>query len=84
MGIIAACNPVEKKSAESMKPNDIHSFAQPESVVVKHIDLNLNVDFPKQVLSGKAVLTIENKSGGNELFLDTRDQRLLGSLARGP
>ena len=66
----AACNP--KKDAENMKP-DPHSYANFDKVKVTHLNLNLNVDFDKKVLSGKAGLSIENKSGSNLLILDTKD-----------
>ena len=55
-------------------PNcDVHSFAKPDEVVVKHLDLDLTVNFEKKELSGKAALQIENKTGATKLYLDTRD-----------
>ena len=55
-------------------PNcDVHSFAKPDEVVVKHLDLDLTVNFEKKELSGKASLQIENKTGATKLYLDTRD-----------
>ncbi|HET6267797.1 MAG TPA: M1 family aminopeptidase/hydrolase, partial [Acidobacteriota bacterium] len=50
--------------------SDPHTFARPEEAVVRHLDLDLLVDFDKKVLAGKAALTIENKSGGTKLYLD--------------
>jgi hypothetical protein len=35
---------------------DVHSFAKPEKAIVKHLDLDLNVKFSKQLISGKASL----------------------------
>ncbi len=52
---------------------DPHSFARPEEVVVRHLDLDLAVDFDRKVLEGTAALTIENRSGARTLHLDTRD-----------
>ncbi len=52
---------------------DPHSFAEPEKVVVRHLDLNLKVDFKNKQLSGTAKLDIENLSGESELVLDSRD-----------
>lgn len=54
-------------TSESVDP---HSFARPDQAVVKHIDLNLTVDFAAQQLSGSAQLQIENISGGSQLILD--------------
>ncbi len=56
-----------------MKSHDIHSFAEPANAVVKHINLDLKVDFNTKIISGTAELTIDNIAKGNELVLDTRD-----------
>lgn len=55
-----------------MRP-DIHSFAHPDEAVIKHLSLNLEVDFSKKILSGKVTLDIENKTGTDTLHLDSRD-----------
>lgn len=52
--------------------NDPHSFAQPHQAVVKHLNLDLHVDFGRKVLAGKAVWTIEQKDNANEIIFDTR------------
>jgi leukotriene-A4 hydrolase len=52
---------------------DLHSFANPQDVVVKHLDLDINVDFNQKQLAGKATLQIDNKTKAKELRLDTRD-----------
>ena len=54
-------------------PHDIHSFARPDEAIVKHLSLDLNIDFDKKIISGKAVLEIENKAGTGTLYLDSRD-----------
>lgn len=54
-------------------PTDIHSFARPEEAAVKHLSLTLHVDFDKRILSGTASLDIENKTGTDTLYLDSRD-----------
>ena len=56
-----------------MTTHDVHSFAKPNEAVIKHIDLNLNVNFDTRQLSGTALLTIDNIAKGNSLHLDTRD-----------
>jgi aminopeptidase N len=50
---------------------DIHSFGRPDEIVVKHLALDLQVDFDAHQLSGSARLQIENRGGGRELVLDT-------------
>jgi leukotriene A-4 hydrolase/aminopeptidase len=51
---------------------DIHSFANSSEVVITHIDLDLSVNFQEKILSGKATLSINNKTGTKKLVLDTR------------
>src|SRR4051794_38478784 len=51
---------------------DKHSFGNPDVAVVRHIDLDLTVDFATKTLSGQALLTISRKGEG-PLVLDTRD-----------
>lgn len=51
---------------------DPHSYAQPQDVVIKHIDLDLKVDFPHRQLDGVATLALDWKNGeAQELVLDT-------------
>lgn len=53
---------------------DYHSFSNPEQVVVKHIALDLDVNFDRRVLTGSADLTIERKDAeAKVIVLDTRD-----------
>ncbi|XP_011696167.1 PREDICTED: leukotriene A-4 hydrolase [Wasmannia auropunctata] len=50
---------------------DPYSFARPELARVTKIDLELNVDFNKRVLKGKAILTIEKSLDSvKEVILD--------------
>jgi leukotriene-A4 hydrolase len=53
---------------------DTHSFATPEHVRVRHIDLELNVDFDSRVIRGTATLRVERTSKDTKkpLVLDTR------------
>lgn len=51
---------------------DPHSFSKPDEAVVTHLHLDLAVDFEMKRLKGAAVLTIDNKTGTDTLFLDTR------------
>ncbi len=72
---ISCTHPV-KSTKETMKISDIHSFSKPEDAVVEHISLDLLVDFNSKTISGTATLAIKNKSGTNELWLDTRDLQI--------
>lgn len=52
---------------------DIHSFARPAEAVVTHLDLDIEVDFLKKQIAGKARWRIRNHAGAARLYLDTRD-----------
>jgi len=52
---------------------DPHSYARPEEARVKHLVLDLTVDFAKKQLSGTATLSIEAQPNAKELVLDTSE-----------
>lgn len=67
--MILSCT--SKKQMETKTSvSDPHSFAKPEEAVVKHLELDIKVDFEQQRISGKAVWTIENKSAAREIIFD--------------
>ncbi|MDN4501902.1 M1 family metallopeptidase [Alteromonadaceae bacterium BrNp21-10] len=52
---------------------DYHSFSNPDSVKVNHIDLDLTVDFEKSVISGSATLSYKKiDQHATQLLVDTR------------
>ncbi|HEX2121778.1 MAG TPA: M1 family aminopeptidase/hydrolase, partial [Thermoanaerobaculia bacterium] len=51
---------------------DIHSFARPDEAVVRHLSLDLDVDFDARRLTGTATLEIETSGDARELVLDTQ------------
>jgi leukotriene A-4 hydrolase/aminopeptidase len=74
------CSPqqqTQQSPTQTSKPmqieKDPHSFASPADVVVKHLNLDVRVDFGIKQIAGKATLQIDNKTGARELRLDTRD-----------
>ena len=55
-------------------PRDVHSYAQPDKVVIRDLGLDLRVDFEKKQLRGHADLALEwLDASARELVLDTRD-----------
>ena len=53
---------------------DSHSYANPDEVVVRHLDLEWDVRFDRRVLDGTATLHIERMANdAGRLRLDTRD-----------
>lgn len=60
-------------SAEGVA-KDFHSYSNPQEVRVRHLDLDLDVDFEKKILKGTAILSLERLSQRPDttLILDTR------------
>ncbi len=69
----ASCSSGSDRPSPPLPPVDPHSFSRPGRVVVKHLELDLTVDFEQKRLQGKASLQIENFTRTRELSLDTRD-----------
>jgi leukotriene-A4 hydrolase len=59
--------------------SDIHSYANPEEVRVRHVDLELEVLFDARVLRGSATLGVERRTAAaSTLRLDTRNLAIAG------
>jgi aminopeptidase N len=70
-----ACLLLTCPAARAAEPErDHHSFATPEHVRVRHLDLDLDVRFDDRVIRGTAVLAVERTSADTTrpLVLDTR------------
>jgi leukotriene-A4 hydrolase len=67
--LVTSC---KEKIKEDKQPTnaDPHSFSKPELAVIKHLDLAIKVDFAKQLITGKAKWTIDNRSQGTEIVFD--------------
>jgi aminopeptidase N len=63
-------DPSDKKTPQNQTTKDSHSFSNPAEAVVKHLDLDIKVDFDTQTISGIASWTIDNRSKGNEIIFD--------------
>ncbi|HET9048474.1 MAG TPA: M1 family metallopeptidase [Chiayiivirga sp.] len=67
---------------------DIHSYAQPDVVVIRDLGLDLRVDFKEKQIRGRADLALEWRDpAARELVLDTRDltiEKVSGKSADGP
>src|SRR5258705_8658878 len=71
--ILCGCTTPNPKPQTSNYMLDPHSFSNPDEAVVKHLTLNLSVDFEKKILSGTAMLDVELKNNTTKIILDTRD-----------
>ena len=60
-------------------PQDGHSFANPDEVVVRHLDLDWDVRFDRRTLDGSATLHVERvvEGAGAALRLDTRELSII-------
>lgn len=61
----------------SLIARDQHSFARPEEVVVRHLSLQLNLNFDQKIASGSAKLELDRKNKSNQVILDTRNLDIL-------
>ncbi len=61
----------------------LHSFANASEVVVKHLNLDLDLSFDSSMLNGFAEWTLEPKPGCTRLVLDTRDLHIDSVLVDG-
>ncbi|HEY0787821.1 MAG TPA: aminopeptidase, partial [Thermoanaerobaculia bacterium] len=52
---------------------DPHSFSRPDEAAVRHLALDLDVDFSSKRLSGAARLDLAVREGAREVLLDTKD-----------
>lgn len=66
----------------ALAQNDPHSYSLPAETRVKHLDLDLKVDFKRRELSGTATWELERTSA-NRLVLDIRDMKIKSVKAGG-
>jgi leukotriene A-4 hydrolase/aminopeptidase len=59
-------------STKTLSPEDQYSYARPNEAVIKHLDLDIEVNFRNKKITGKATFQIENKTGTDKIFFDTK------------
>lgn len=61
-------------SSQGLSPSDPSSYSRPEDCRLTHLDLDVDVDFQRHVLSGFAHWTVEKqKDGVDTVVLDSKD-----------
>ncbi len=71
---LGACNSSEKVvKMESTQPADAHSAARINEISVKHLELDLNVDFEVKQISGTANWTLIRNSAADTVYFDVRN-----------
>src|SRR5262249_6106435 len=70
---------------EPAAPRDVHSHANPAEVHVRHLELDLDVDFPGRALRGSVILHVDRRDpSASVLRPDTRSLEILGGETAGP
>jgi len=74
-----ACAPRSEDTAAVLPAaaRDPHSHSRPDEVVVRHMELDLDVDFEMRRLRGRASLDIDNLTGADAIDLDAWDLEIL-------
>jgi Aminopeptidase N len=75
----------DNKNSEPAKivAKDLHTQSNADSITLKHLDLDIKVDFQQKKISGSAVWDIDNKYGLKTLKLDTYDLTIDSVIADG-
>lgn len=74
--VLMSCAEDQKKESGTEEAitkyaEEIHSYAQPNKAVIKHLDLDIGVDFSNSIISGKATYTIKNNHS-ETIVLDSK------------
>lgn len=69
-------NNTTKQTTKKQIIMDKHSFAKPTEAVMKHLALDIAVDFKTKTIKGKATCLVQNLTKTNKLFLDTKDLKI--------
>ncbi len=59
------------------------SYANPAQVVMTHLDLDIDVDFDRRVISGTATFDLDHKTDANAVYFDTWALRVMDVTADG-
>lgn len=67
------CSMKKENGPKPSIANDIHSYANPEQVQVRHVNLDLKIVFEQHTIQATAILTIDQHGhGAKQLILDSR------------
>ncbi len=71
LAIFTNCEQPKEKETAKTYTEESHSYAQPNDAVITHLDLNIDVNFETQIISGTATYDIIN-NGASEIILDSK------------
>ena len=69
--ILTNCKQPEEKKMMKKYAEELHSFAQPNNAVITHLNLDIDVNFESQIISGTATYNISNNNA-TEIILDAK------------
>ncbi|MCD2260576.1 M1 family metallopeptidase [Psychroserpens luteolus] len=70
--LILSCETDKKEDNKTVNyVKESHSYAQPNTSVIKHLDLNIDIDFDTKTIDGTATYAIENNNA-SEIILDSK------------
>src|SRR5687767_15026334 len=81
---LSACNTKSEKqktmekttTSKTAEARDSHSYANPEEIAVKHLDLNIEVSFEQKTIKGTATYKLERKADSDKIILDSRELKI--------
>ncbi|MCP4203378.1 MAG: M1 family metallopeptidase [bacterium] len=86
IGLTASCrrpdDSARDTSEKGSRAADPHSYSRPEEAVVRHLDLDLDVNFGSHTLTGTAAYDIDVAPGVEEIVFDTRDLEISSVVVR--
>ncbi len=77
-GLVISCgdqqkdNDDQENTAQTVSFEPVHSYARPQEAVVKHLDLDITVNFDEHKIAGQARYKIDNKQGVDTIVFDAR------------
>ena len=71
LSIMTSCaQPKEEKEIVYSYVEEPHSYAKPNNAFIKHLNLDIVVDFENQIIRGKATYDIKNNKS-TQIILDS-------------
>ncbi len=67
-----SCNQKTSQQQIAATEKDPHTFAEPEKAVVKHLDLDIKVNFDTKQITGKASWSLSNLAKTDHIIFDTK------------
>ncbi len=78
--VFSCQNRAEKNKTMDINAKDPHSLSRPDEAVVKHLDLDLNIDFEQKKIEGTVEIEYEKNSEAQYLILDTKKLQIIDVL----